>query len=525
MTRNVDRRNREDMLDGDADEDDVIYYGIRSSRRARSFEYRDSSANRPLDFLEMEVHYSTAETIIELSTRLLAIISSIFVAYEALAAAVAKLGERVANGLAWARGKMGAIKKKIEHLVFLLSWVRANGELAFLRAEDLCVFTRRRHRFHPRHNRTIAELSRHDVDIFFGRTPHDLRRLYNHWRIPDRMRAPRSRHTYEGEECFLIFLYHLERGIPFTTMAGERAFGGDPRDMSKMFAAMVDHLYETFYHKISGTSLEQWLPHRLRDCRRLIHNRLVDTLVEERHFVNGELVDRTWVAHNFDFESFRPFGVYDCVGVATGRPGGEAVRTEDLAHDVQRAVYSGYFRGWGLKCGVVYLPIGLIGCVFISELRQNDNGVQNMSGLNDYLCQLLNGCLLVSGLFPALYTDGIFAVLATILPRFRNPTPEQRLLNLLMASVREVIEHVFADHHNLLGLFKVPEFLWLYSRGVEIRRLCMVSFFVLNSFYCLDGQRCRYFGQDPPTLEQYLPLDEVLAPPPAVDLGDTWEYP
>ncbi len=53
---------------------------------------------------------------------------------------------------------------------------------------------------------------------------------------------------------------------------------------------------------------------------------------------------------------------------------------------------------------MVYLPIGIIGLVFITELRQNDNGVQNMSGLNNYLLTLFNG-IFIDGLFPALYCD------------------------------------------------------------------------------------------------------------------------
>ncbi len=82
----------------------------------------------------------------------------------------------------------------------------------------------------------------------------------------------------------------------------------------------------------------------------------------------------------------------------------------------------------------MYLPNGLIGSVFITEMRQNDNGVQNISGLNNYLLRLLQG-VFVGGLLPALYCDGIFSLLVTIVPRFvGNLTPLQRLLNIRMAS-------------------------------------------------------------------------------------------
>jgi hypothetical protein len=93
----------------------------------------------------------------------------------------------------------------------------------------------------------------------------------------------------------------------------------------------------------------------------------------------------------------------------------------------------------------VFLPIGIIGSVFITELWQNDSGVLNMSGLNDYLVGLLLGNL-VGQLLPCLYCDGIFANLGTILPRYTNPSPENRILNLKLASQRQCIEHVFGDH-------------------------------------------------------------------------------
>jgi len=57
-----------------------------------------------------------------------------------------------------------------------------------------------------------------------------------------------------------------------------------------------------------------------------------------------------------------------------------------------------------------------------------------------------------------------------------------------------------------------------------VRRMCLVSFFVLNCYYCLHGTQSRYFGQIPPTLEEYIPLDEEINPPPAVRFGNVWDY-
>jgi len=208
----------------------------------------------------------------------------------------------------------------------------------------------------------------------------------------------------------------------------------------------------------------------------------------------------------------------------TSRPGNSVTRRHDFENDIQRAFYSGYLRRHGLKAQVVLLPIGIIGSVFITELRQNDSGVLNMSGLNDYLVGLLSNNL-VGRLFPCLYCDGIFANSATILPRYTSSiTQEERILNLKLASPRQCIEHVFADHRNRFKLFQLHTTFRLFNQGVKVRRECLLSFFMLNCHYCLDGTRSQYFGHAAPTLEEYLPLDENLIPPPAVDLGEVYNF-
>jgi len=522
MTRS--RRDREELLAGRNDDIEDIEYGIRQSRRNTSFHYRDSSSLTPAQFMEQEMYYHFAAEVLEHSVHIGHIIGlsvSIYHWYNAIVGRLHTLRDGVSDSIAAARRKLQLIKNAIDKLSFTLSWITSYGELAYLYAEDLAVFIRRRHRFGPERFRRLGEIESHDCYAWFGLNPFGLRRLYLCWRVPTTFRTTSGK-VYGGEECFLVMLFHFIKGTPFTQMA-RLTFGGDPRRLSEMFDLMIDHLYFTFYHKISGVSLDQWIPRYLHTCRRLIFDAISDGALEETLYVDGVAVDRQWILHHFDFDTFRPFAFGDDMAMPTARPGDSATRNSNFAQDIQRAFYSGYLRCHGLKAQVVYLPIGIIGAVFITELRQNDNGVQNMSGLNNYLLQLLSG-ILVGGLFPCIYVDGIFRLLATILPRFVNPTIEERFLNIRFASLRECIEHVFADHHNRFQLFDVPHRLHLFNRGVKVRRMCLVSFFILNSFYCLDGTRCCYFGHIPPTLEDYLPLDEVLSPPPAVNLGAVWDY-
>ena len=146
---------------------------------------------------------------------------------------------------------------------------------------------------------------------------------------------------YGGEECFLVYLYHLTQGTPFTEMACF-IFRGDPCRLLEMNDLFISHGYYTFYNKISGTSLDQWIPQKLDTCWGLIHNALVNDTIEEVHYVDGEVVNRQWIIHNFDFNSFQIFGFLDDFGMTTSRPGSSASRRHDYVTDIQRAFYLGY---------------------------------------------------------------------------------------------------------------------------------------------------------------------------------------
>ena len=100
------------------------------------------------------------------------------------------------------------------------------------------------------------------------------------------------------------------------------------------------------------------------------------------------------------------------------------------------------------------MPNGMIGSMFICSLRHNDNGVQNLSGLNDYLVSILNPIYVQNGIpvFPAVYGDGIFATLATIVKPYQHPNHHQKIVNTRFSSLREDIEHKFAQ---VFGLFQV----------------------------------------------------------------------
>ena len=133
------------------------------------------------------------------------------------------------------RSKRDAMKVRIEALIFLIRWIACFGKIALLYAGDLTYFVRGTDRFSPPKNRSIDELSRRDIYAWFGLTRANLQKLFTHWRVPERFSAPASRnrrgrdgsHSFLGEECFIVYLYHMIKGTPFTEMT-RSVFGGNP---------------------------------------------------------------------------------------------------------------------------------------------------------------------------------------------------------------------------------------------------------------------------------------------------------
>ena len=350
------RRRRQDAED--EDEEEILQFGERRSRREVSWdwEYRDSSSLSPIERMEQAMHYRVAANMMmNFTTQLLLLIASLFARiriYNVLIDSWSVCGDVMSSFIAHGRDVINRWEDTIPRLQYLLRHCRYCSELALLYADDLSIFVRRRHRFQPEKNRTMEEINRRDCYTWFGISPDALRMLHLHWRIPERLQSPRSRHRFDGEACFLICLFHMVKGTTWIDMS-QQYFGGNPRYFSWMHDAMIDHLYNTFYHKISGGSLEQWIPQYVDQCRQLIHAKLTNGVIQEEHYVNGQLVNSEWIRLNFDIRRFRVVGFLDDLALETATPGIGARRREDFDHDIQRAFYSGYFRKHGLKAQVV----------------------------------------------------------------------------------------------------------------------------------------------------------------------------
>jgi len=403
-----------------------------------------------------------------------------------------------------------------EAILVELGWLVCLSELLLLEVEDTIYFSIHARptpaaRFPPIHHNRIDLFHDEDADEFFGYSVSNLHRLHLHWRIPISFTNQGGNGMHmNGEECFLLYLCFIRKGEPYTTMAQLR-FGGDPRRFSFAIHAIVQHLYDTFYHKISGNSMQQWLP-SIHAFRYAIWEKLVNGFIVEME--HGQPVH---LVHVYTpVENFTIFGFLDDTGIQTAAPGRDAQRHNLFAPDVQRAFYSRYFRHHGLKVQTVLLPNGLFGSIYIASLRNNDNGILNMSQLGSYLQDMFrdNNMILPGGHLPAVYADGIFARLPCVVPRHRNTHDVQwQRINTRMASLRESIEHVYAHHSNLCRGLHQWERLRLYRTGEDTTKLVFSSFLYWNSMQCIY-QTFNEFNVRPPSLEEYLPLHVDLEGPP-----------
>jgi hypothetical protein len=128
--------------------------------------------------------------------------------------------------------------------------------------QKIYIYVRRRNQFHPIKHRRLVDISKQDCYMWFSQNHENMHCLMIHLRIPNTIRHPSNRSMVNGEECFLVWLYHMTKGVPFTKMA-HFVFDGDPRRLSEINKKFISYAYNKFYNKISGTSLSQWILDKL----------------------------------------------------------------------------------------------------------------------------------------------------------------------------------------------------------------------------------------------------------------------
>ena len=103
----------------------------------------------------------------------------------------------------------------------------------------------------------ISMLGHNEASELTGFSMYQLELLYKHLRIPDTISDP-NRYQFGGEEAFLHYMVYNRSG-PTKLQLSQIYFGGDPRRFTYSIRLVAQHIYKTFYHKISGDSMRMWV--------------------------------------------------------------------------------------------------------------------------------------------------------------------------------------------------------------------------------------------------------------------------
>ena len=112
---------------------------------------------------------------------------------------------------------------------------------------------------------------------------------------------------------------------------------------------MALHLYDTFYHKISGDLMHMWMPHVNGFCQAVWSKISGTCSIHETTDTNNNTNISSVHYLNIPQDSFRIFGFLDNTGFCTTAPGIETRRRYGFYADPQRSFYSAYFEGHGIK--------------------------------------------------------------------------------------------------------------------------------------------------------------------------------
>ena len=488
-----------DMTDEhDEEEDQPILEGLRRLRSQTNWRFR-GTAMTVTEFLNIGDIQGRLEWMEDLAVTLGAIIVM----------KATKACSLLQDGLVELHKKT---TKLVTFLQLSLHWITCYINMRYLDIEDRIYYQHTPRPWTNIRNRTIDSLlDDNESEELFGFKIDELNDLYTHLRIPEQFYSD-SGHVFYGEEAMLVFLHYIRTGTTNTRMA-EGIFGGDPRKFSYYIRSMSNHLYHNFYHKITGDSMQEWRED-IDEYRAAIYDVLTDGFVEETH-PDGSIINYEIL---IPFDRFRVFGWLDDTDMNTTRPRPARVTNniEEETRDIQVAFYNRYFRAHGFKAQVLLLPNGMIGSIFICSLRHNDNGVQNLSGLNDYLMSVLQPLYYNNDIpvYPAVYGDAIFVPLTTIIRPYTNPNPEQMIINIRFSSMREDIEHKFSQIFNLYQVLRCSWRHRLFHNAEHVRKLFFCCLFMSNCYTCFNESRNRRFGLRAPTISQYLPIDEVLITAP-----------
>jgi len=189
-------------------------------------------------------------------------------------------------------------------------------------ARDI-LFVRRSERHHqensPDRKRTIESLTELEAYSWTRFTKAELFLLLLHLRLPLFVTTT-NRYRFTGEEILIFCLTRIALGLDFTLLV-ESKFGGSATRWSEAFKWFIEHIYFTFYHRITGNSMTLWLDKIDEFRRKICYKVNADPVRVRTTDTNGNAIFR-WFYVNCNPIMFQIFGFIDDTGVQSCRPAG-----------------------------------------------------------------------------------------------------------------------------------------------------------------------------------------------------------
>ena len=180
----------------------------------------------------------------------------------------------------------------------------------------------------------------------------------------------------------LIALTYRSLGKKYSSLCLN--FGGNWQSYIFSINCFLDHLYNRYYNLITWYSLSYWVNNV---------NRFSEAIW--KHIVSDE--DGNQII-DIGLVEFRGFAFIDCMGHGSCIPVSGPVNANNDCHEeaysIQQTLFTRYSKLHGLKSQIVMLPNGMIHHVWIYSVSQNDQGLINLSGREEYMRYILtDACL------------------------------------------------------------------------------------------------------------------------------------
>ena len=144
--------------------------------------------------------------------------------------------------------------------------------------------------------------------------------------------------------------------------------------------------------------------------------------------------------------------------------------------------------------------------IFGSSIRENDDGVINVSELNHHLERIMPR---VGDFKVAAHGDAICNDRSCIVGRVNKRSKDawRKLIDKQLGRKQSSVENSFADLHNCAGLLSNKKKHKLLKQGEKAMKVSLVTFFSFNCRSSFNGNSTSSrFGLQLPSLEQCIPL-------------------